>query len=161
MKQINRKALCSVALLAVFGMTLVAQVPVVSKTAPAKAVEKTEKTEKEKKPEEKDTFFHIRNVELHPVVGPVLLGTDILVKNGKIEAIGQDLDIPDGAEVLDAKGLHAYPGLVSLNGDGILGGGSGKWQDRFDPHNIKALMAISNGITTVVSRLTAVKLTYV
>lgn len=147
----------SMLVLAVFGLASVAQKPVIASKATPKAPEKIEE-KKEKKVE--DTYFHIKNVELHPVVGSVLSGTDILIKNGKIEAIGRDLEVPEDAKILDAKGLRAYPGLVSLNGDGILGGGSGGWKDRFDPFNLKALMGLSNGITTIVSRLTAVKLTY-
>jgi dihydroorotase len=37
---------------------------------------------------------------------------DILVRGGEIAAIGPDLEAPDGAETLDAAGLHAFPAFV-------------------------------------------------
>lgn len=40
---------------------------------------------------------------------------DLLFENGEITAIGPDLRAPDGAEVVDATGLIALPGLVDLH----------------------------------------------
>jgi dihydroorotase len=37
---------------------------------------------------------------------------DVLVRDGRIEAIGEDLSAPAGVEVLDATGLHVLPGLI-------------------------------------------------
>ena len=39
---------------------------------------------------------------------------DVLVDNGAIKAIGPDLD-PEGAELIDASGLHILPGLVDMH----------------------------------------------
>src|SRR4051812_18773188 len=39
---------------------------------------------------------------------------DILIKDGRIAAIGESLSVP-GAEVVDAAGLIALPGLVDLH----------------------------------------------
>ena len=36
----------------------------------------------------------------------------ILIRDGKIEAVGKDLTVPDGAEVIDAKGKVVIPGLI-------------------------------------------------
>ncbi|MBX3120402.1 MAG: amidohydrolase family protein [Fimbriimonadaceae bacterium] len=41
----------------------------------------------------------------------VLQNADIIIKDGKIAAIGKGLTAPDGCEVIDAKGLHISPGL--------------------------------------------------
>ncbi len=40
---------------------------------------------------------------------------DILIRKGKIEAIGKSLKGGEGVEVFDGKGLHAFPGLVDLH----------------------------------------------
>ncbi|MFI6579063.1 dihydroorotase [Nocardiopsis sp. NPDC050513] len=40
---------------------------------------------------------------------------DILLADGRISAVGRDLDAPEGAETLDADGLIALPGLVDLH----------------------------------------------
>jgi dihydroorotase len=37
---------------------------------------------------------------------------DLLVRNGRVAEIGDSLDAPDGAEVVDGAGLHALPGFV-------------------------------------------------
>jgi dihydroorotase len=37
---------------------------------------------------------------------------DLLVRNGRVAEIGDSLDAPDGAEVVDGAGLHAVPGFV-------------------------------------------------
>ncbi|MFN2616837.1 MAG: dihydroorotase [Thermoleophilaceae bacterium] len=37
---------------------------------------------------------------------------DLLVRDGTIAELGQGLDAPDDAEVVDAAGLHAFPGFV-------------------------------------------------
>jgi dihydroorotase len=37
---------------------------------------------------------------------------DLLVREGEIAAIGDSLEAPDGAEVVDAEGLHAFPAFV-------------------------------------------------
>ena len=37
---------------------------------------------------------------------------DLLAQDGKIVAIGEALEVPDGAEVVEAEGLHAFPAFV-------------------------------------------------
>ena len=50
---------------------------------------------------------------------------DILVKDGKIAAIGENLDAP-GAEVIDASGQHVYPGFVDAHSHlGMIDSGMG------------------------------------
>ncbi|WP_116113233.1 dihydroorotase [Austwickia chelonae] len=52
------------------------------------------------------------------VKGADLLGQgrgDILVRDGRIDEIGPDVDAPAGAEVIDADGLIALPGLVDIH----------------------------------------------
>lgn len=58
----------------------------------------------------------------------------ILVENGRIEAVGPDVAVPEGAKVLDAAGLHVLPGLI----DGFT---------NFDPDH--DLLYVSAGVTCV------------
>jgi dihydroorotase len=37
---------------------------------------------------------------------------DLLTEEGKIVAIGEDLEVPDGVEIVEADGLHAFPAFV-------------------------------------------------
>lgn len=40
---------------------------------------------------------------------------DVLIDAGKIQEIGINLSAPDGCEVVDATGLHIYPGFVEAH----------------------------------------------
>ena len=44
-----------------------------------------------------------------------LEGTDLLVKNGKISAIGKGLTAPKGAVVIDGTGKHVTPGIIDAH----------------------------------------------
>jgi imidazolonepropionase-like amidohydrolase len=48
---------------------------------------------------------------LHPVSGPVIDQGTLVFDQGRIVAIGRDVAIPEGAEVIDLAGQHVYPGL--------------------------------------------------
>jgi imidazolonepropionase-like amidohydrolase len=54
----------------------------------------------------------IKGAKIVPVVGDDIDNGTILIKDGKIESIGKDVAIPNGAEVVEAKGLSAYPGMI-------------------------------------------------
>ena len=49
---------------------------------------------------------------IHTITGEVITDGMLLFDEGRIVAVGTDLDIPPGTEVLDASGKHIYPGLV-------------------------------------------------
>src|SRR5438552_7078509 len=51
---------------------------------------------------------------LHPITAPDVEKGTILVRGGRILALGQDLPIPAGARTLDVTGEHVYPGLIAL-----------------------------------------------
>lgn len=58
------------------------------------------------------TVIAIKGAKIVPVVGDDIENGTIIIKGGKIEAIGREAQIPAGAEVFEAKGLVAYPGLI-------------------------------------------------
>ena len=49
---------------------------------------------------------------VHPVSGAAFTGT-VVVRDGVIDAAGPGVATPQGAEVIDARGLHVYPGLFN------------------------------------------------
>lgn len=53
----------------------------------------------------------VRNVTLHPVSGPVLTNASILVRHGRIAALGIVNDTAD--ETIDGTGLYLFPGLIA------------------------------------------------
>ena len=54
----------------------------------------------------------LRGATVHTVSGKDLPNTSVLIKNGKIEALGQALRVA-GAREIDVRGLHVYPGLIN------------------------------------------------
>ncbi len=106
----------------------------------------------------KDRFFAVTGAVVHTVTGPVLRGPTVLCRNGKIAAIGHDLTIPEGAETLDAKGFHLYPGLVAVSSSGLVG--SEPPEDNTDLYSFYMSLALSGGITTAVTGNTAAKLSF-
>ncbi len=68
----------------------------------------------------------IKNGTVHDGVHREGFQADILVEDGKIKAIGEKLEIPGDAEVVDAAGLQVYPGFVEAHGHiGLDGSGIG------------------------------------
>ena len=53
------------------------------------------------------------NARIVPITGDVIERGTLVVKNGKIEALGADVATPPGARVVDASGKTILPGLVS------------------------------------------------
>ena len=47
------------------------------------------------------------------VAGPIIEGATVLIRNGRIAAVGTDLDVPNTAEVIDARGLVVTPGIIN------------------------------------------------
>lgn len=60
----------------------------------------------------KKGFTVIRNVTIHVGNGKVIDNGTIRIADGKIEEVGTNVTIPEGAEVIDGKGKHVYPGLI-------------------------------------------------
>jgi imidazolonepropionase-like amidohydrolase len=54
----------------------------------------------------------IKGATIIPVVGEDISEGIILIKDGLIEDIGKDIDIPSNAKIIEAKGLYAYPGMI-------------------------------------------------
>ncbi len=56
---------------------------------------------------------------IHPIVDEPIEGGVLLIRDGKIEAVGGDLAIPADAQQIDVSGRHIYPGLIDA--DNTLG----------------------------------------
>ena len=51
--------------------------------------------------------------KVYPVSGPPIEGGTVLIRNGRIAAVGKDIAIPSDAEKIDATGKWVTPGLVN------------------------------------------------
>ena len=74
----------------------------------------------------------IRNATVLTVTKGTLENTDILLRDGKIAAIGTSLQAPAGAKVVDATGKYVMPGII-------------------DPHSHMMMDAINEGALSVTS----------
>lgn len=54
----------------------------------------------------------LRGARVMTVSGPVIEKGTVLLRNGLIEAVGERVDLPKDAFVIDAQGLTIYPGLI-------------------------------------------------
>ncbi|MGM0524762.1 MAG: amidohydrolase family protein [Pseudomonadota bacterium] len=52
---------------------------------------------------------------LHTVANGTLTDTDLVFSDGKITAIGKDVDVPAQAQVVDISGQHVYPGVIAMD----------------------------------------------
>lgn len=55
----------------------------------------------------------LKNATVHSVVAAPVI-QDVLLDGGKIIAVGQNLTVPEQAQVQDLTGKHLYPGLIAL-----------------------------------------------
>jgi len=58
------------------------------------------------------TALAIRDARIVRVSGPVLERGTVVIRDGLIEAVGTDVNIPADAWVIEGKGLTVYPGLI-------------------------------------------------
>ena len=64
----------------------------------------------------------IRNAKIVTVSGPTLAKGTVVVRNGLIEAVGENVAVPPDATVVDGDGMTVYPGLIdALSTVGIPG----------------------------------------
>ena len=91
------------------------------------------------------------------VTGETLENTDILIRDGVIDEIGQDLSAPSGVETYDASGQFVMPGIIDAHAHIAISSvneatapvtaevGVG---DVLDPYDINLYRALAGGVTT-------------
>ena len=57
----------------------------------------------------------IKNANIYDGEGNELLKTDLLIKDRKIAAIGNDLPVTDDFEIIDASGKWVTPGIIDIH----------------------------------------------
>ncbi|WP_214320501.1 amidohydrolase [Nonomuraea sediminis] len=103
-----------------------------------------------------------------PVVGDPIDGGTVLIQDGKIVAVGADVEVPEGVPVVDAGGGWVLPGFVESHGhvgvheeaDGWAGhdtnemtdpnGARLRALDAINPADLGFADALAGGVTTVV-----------
>jgi imidazolonepropionase-like amidohydrolase len=57
------------------------------------------------------TTYAIRGGKVYTLAGPPLEDATVLIRDGKIAAVGRNVSVPADAQVIDARGLQVYPGI--------------------------------------------------
>ncbi len=92
----------------------------------------------------------IRGGDLYTITSGIIKNGTILIEDGKISDIGQNIEIPEKAEVIDARGKVVMPGLVAIGAElGVIGYPNvTKIADSLDPFDFSVSLALASGITT-------------
>ena len=113
--------------------------------------------------------YAITNATVVPVVGDRIQRGTVVVRDGRIAAVGASVPVPSDATVIDATGLFVYPGMIDSGtqmglvevGQGAPGTVDTRELGDFNPHD-DAIVAVNpfselipttrvNGITTVIT----------
>lgn len=99
----------------------------------------------------------IKNGTILTVTNGTLERSDLLVRNGKIEKIGQGLAAPAGFDTVDATGMFVMPGIIDAHSH-IAISDVNEWTspvtaevwvgDVLDPYDISIYRALAGGVTT-------------
>ncbi len=110
----------------------------------------------------------IQNATIVPVTGPRIQNGSIVLRGGRIEAVGPNVAAPGDARVIDGTGLFVYPGMIDggtqlglTEISSVPGGEDTEEIGDFNPHNV-ALTAVNphselipvtrvNGVTTAIT----------
>jgi len=60
---------------------------------------------------QENTIYAITHAKIFTLAGSPIDDGILIIREGKIAAVGTNVDIPAGAQVIDGKGLQVYPGL--------------------------------------------------
>lgn len=104
--------------------------------------------------------LHIKNVTVWTATDQgVLEQTDVLIKNGKFDKIGQNLSTPRGYTVIDGTGQHLTPGIIDEHShiateQGVNEGSHANTAevhlgDVTNPDDINIYRALAGGVTAV------------
>jgi len=56
--------------------------------------------------------YAIRNARIVTVSGADIENGTVVIRDGKIEAVGTSVNVPAGAQTIDGRGLSVYPGMI-------------------------------------------------
>jgi imidazolonepropionase-like amidohydrolase len=99
----------------------------------------------------------IKNATVLTAARGTLVGTDILIRDGKIARIGKGLSAASGAKVIDATGKFVSPGIIDAHSHSMLSAineGSlsvtsmTRTRDMLDPSDIAIYRALAGGVTS-------------
>ena len=114
-------------------------------------------------------MLHIINARLKPITAPDIPCGEILIDGGKIVAIGEKVNAPEGCEIFDAKGMLVTPGFIDAHTHIGLHEEAVRWEgadynevsapvtpemraiDAINPRDEAFRVALAGGVTTAIT----------
>ena len=56
--------------------------------------------------------YAIRNARIVTLAGPDIENGTVVIRDGKIDAVGASVNVPAGAQTIEGRGLSVYPGMM-------------------------------------------------
>lgn len=111
---------------------------------PPPAAEPTPAKTADAKPKQ---YLAITGGDVYLGTGARLSGATVLLADDKIEAVGHNLDLPEGCKQFDAKGKAVCPGFVAVLGNGMGAPRSAPFIDAVNPFDPEIKQALAAGVT--------------
>lgn len=133
------------------------------RTAQADDAEAEEEAElvpmaEDKGPYRDDPVTLIRNATVMTASDGTLENASVLVRDGRIAAVGPDVEAPSGARVVDATGKWVIPGIIdahshiaadAINEGAVNVSSMVGIQDVIEPNDVGIYRALAGGVTTI------------
>jgi len=75
----------------------------------------------------------IRNATIQTITNGVIENGTIVIRDGKIAAIGRNVRVPDGVQVIDGAGMYVMPGLIDAHSHMAIDGGINEGSESVTP----------------------------
>ena len=108
-------------------------------------------------PDRAPRVIALRGGTVYTVTKGTIPNATVVIRDGKIAAVGANVQIPSDAQIIDAKGKHITPGIIDAHShiavDGINEGGTTVssmtgMEDVLDPTDISIYRDLGGGLTT-------------
>jgi imidazolonepropionase-like amidohydrolase len=115
-----------------------------------------ERTRAQRAPAPSETL--IRNATVLTITHGVLANTDLLIRRGKIAAIGKNLKAAADARVIDATGKYVMPGIIDCHSHSMLDAinegtvsvsSMARTRDVLNPNDVDLYRELAGGVTTL------------
>lgn len=103
--------------------------------------------------------FAITGAKVYTGTGEVIDNGTVVVRDGKIAAVGADVEVPSGVETIDAQGGSLIPGIIDAHSHIAVDGGVNEGtlvvssmvtiEDVVDPTDIAIYRALAGGVTSI------------
>jgi imidazolonepropionase-like amidohydrolase len=98
----------------------------------------------------------IRNATILTITNGTIQNGTVVIRNGKIAAVGQNVQVPAGMDVIDANGMYVMPGLIDAHSHMAMDGGTNEGtesvtpevQVQVQPDDQAIYRALAGGVTT-------------